>query len=244
MAVRRPVVVPRRGEFLWARLRLRRREVTWWATAIALAVLTVSVVGGALGRADAAADRWGVERTVLVATGPIGIGQTIEPGDVGTAEWPAALVPADTVTGEVVGRVAVAAIDEGEVFVERRLAPGGLSGAAALLPPDTRALAVPDIAGGLALAPGDVVDVLAVVDPFALGPDPEDGPTGATAEIVAAGATVVAVSEDSTTVAVGSQEVGRVAAALAQGVVTLALTSPTDPTSRQEDTQGGRDLNL
>jgi Flp pilus assembly protein CpaB len=233
MAVRRPVVVPRRGEFLWARLRLRRREVTWWATAIALAVLTVSVAGGVLGRADAASDRWGVERTVLVATGPIDIGQMIEPGDVGTTEWPAALVPPDAVTGEVVGRVAVAAIAEGEVLVERRLAPDGLTGAAALLPPDTRALAVPDISGGLALSPGDVVDVLAVIDPFAIGSTAEGGPGEATAEIVAAAATVVAVTEDSTTVAVRSQEVGHVAAALAQGVVTLALASPAEPSPRQ-----------
>ena len=121
-----------------------------------------------------------------------------------------------------------ALIGEGEVLVEHRLAPGGLAGAAALLPPDTRALAVPDGAGGLALRPGDRVDLLAVIDPFAIGADPGRSPGGSIAEVVANGATVVAVSEDATTVAVPTDRIGSVAAALAQGVVTLALASPLD----------------
>jgi Flp pilus assembly protein CpaB len=211
-----------------ARLRLRRREVLWWVTAIGLAAVTVTVVGGALSRADAASDRWGASRTVLVATGPLEIGRELETGDVRTAEWPAALVPPDAVTGESVGRVAVAAIGAGEVLVERRLAPDALRGAAALLPPGTRALAVPDIAGGLALRPGDLVDVLAVVDPFELavesGPPDEEPAAG----IVAERATVVAVAEDTTTVAVPVDRVGVVAAALGRGIVTLALASPLD----------------
>lgn len=226
--MRRPVVVPRRGEFLLARLRLRHREVLWWAAALALAVVTVTIVGGTLGRADAAADRWGVERTVLVATGPIEIGQTIEPGDLSSADWPAALVPPDALADDAAGRVAVAVIGEGEVLVEHRLAPGGLTGATALLPPDTRALAVPGLAGGLTLRPGDVVDLLAVVDPFAIGAEVEDGPAESVAEVVATGATVVAVDDDTTTVAVPTDRVRAVAAALAQGVVTLALASPLD----------------
>ena len=224
--MRRPVVVPRRGEFLLARL--RRREVLWWATALALAVVTVTTVAGALGRADAAADRWGAARPVLVATGPIEIGQAIEAGDVRSADWPTALIPPDALTGDAAGRVPTALIGEGEVLVEHRLAPGGLAGAAALLPPDTRALAVPDGAGGLALRPGDRVDLLAVIDPFAIGADPGRSPGGSIAEVVANGATVVAVSEDATTVAVPTDRVRAVAAALAQGVVTLALASPLD----------------
>jgi Flp pilus assembly protein CpaB len=231
MAVRRPVVVPRRGEFVLARLRLRRREVLWWATAIGLAGVTVTVVAGALGRADAAADRWGPARDVLVATGTIEIGEEIEAADITGAAWPGALVPPDAVAGGAEGRVAVAAIRAGEVLVEHRLAPDGLRGAVALLPPDTRALAVPDIAGGLALRPGDRVDVLATADPFALG-TPGDGPdSGPTTRVVAAGATVVAVADDSTTVAVPEEQVAEVAAALGQGVVTLALASPLEVTA-------------
>jgi Flp pilus assembly protein CpaB len=234
MAVRRPVVVPRRGEFLWTRLRLRRREVLWWTTAIALAAVSMTVVAGALGRAEAAADRWGDARPVLVATGPIEIGRTLDAGHVAVAEWPIALVPADAVVGAAEGRVAVAAIGAGEVLVESRLAPDGLAGAVALLPPDTRALAVPQVPGGLDLRPGDLVDVLAVVDPFALGSEGGDDPTEATAKVVAGAATVVAVTEGSTTVAIPTDRVGAVAAALGQGVVTLALASPLDqPTSRQ-----------
>ena len=60
-----------------------------------------------------------------------------------------------------------------------------------------------------------------------------DGPaTGAATRAVAAGATVVAVGEDSTTIAVPLAQLDDVAAALGQGVVTLALASPLDePTS-------------
>lgn len=211
-----------------ARLRLRRREVLWWATALALAVVTVAVLSGALGEAGTGADRWGPARPVRLASEPIEIGQTVEAGDVTVADWPAALVPPDPVIGDAEGRVAVAAIGAGEVLVESRLAPDGLRGPVALLPPDTRALAVPDVPGGLALRPGDVVDVLAVVDPFSLaaGADVVDG---GPAQVVAAGATVVAVTDDSTTVAVPIGRVPEVAAALGQGVVTLALASPVDP---------------
>ena len=233
--MRRPVVVPRRGEFLWTRIRLRRREVLWWTTAIFLAAVSVISVAGALDRADAAANRWGADRPVLVATEAIEIGRTLEADQLGAAEWPIALVPPDAVVGTAEGRVAVAAIAAGEVLVESRLAPDGLTGAAALLPSRTRALAVPQMPGGLSLRPGDLVDVITVADPFALDVNAGDGPdTGATTRPVAAGATVVAVGEDSTTIAVPMAQLTDVAAALGQGVVTLALASPLDaPTPRQ-----------
>jgi Flp pilus assembly protein CpaB len=219
---------------LWTRIRLRRREVLWWTTAIALATVSVISVAGALDRADAAADRWGPDRPVLVATESIEIGRTLGTDQVGAAEWPIALVPPDAVVGPAEGRVAVAAIAAGEVLVESRLAPDGLTGAAALLPPRTRALAVPQGPGGLSLRPGDLVDVIATADPFALDVNAADGPaTGAATRAVAAGATVVAVGEDSTTIAVPLAQLDDVAAALGQGVVTLALASPLDePTSR------------
>jgi pilus assembly protein CpaB len=228
VAVRRPVVVSRRGTFLPARLRLRRREVLWWVTALGLAVLTVTIVAGATGRGDAAAERWGRPRTVLATNGPLEIGQVIGPGDVGPAEWPATLVPPDAVTEDAEGRVVAATMAAGELVVEGRLAPDGLRGPVALLPPDTRALAVPDVLGGLDLRPGDRVDLLAVDDPFALGGEPSGAPPAPTARVVAAGATVVAVADDSTTVAVPLEQVAEVAATLGQGVVTLALASPLD----------------
>jgi pilus assembly protein CpaB len=228
MTVRRPVVVPRRGAFLAARLRLRRREVVWWVTAVALALVTLTTVVGALDRAQATADRWGPARSVVVAAAPIGAGQALDAEAVTVAEWPARLVPADAVTGPTEGRVAVLPMGAGEVVVESRLAPGGVRGPAALLPPRTRALAVPQVAGGLALEPGDRVDVLAVVDPFDLGAGGDPSPDRPAARVVAGGATVVAVADGSTTVAVPLDRVAEVAAALGQGVVTLALASPLD----------------
>ena len=223
--MRRPVVVPGRGAFLLARLRVRRREVLWWATAITLAGITITVVGGAREQADAAGSRWGRATNVLVAAEPIEVGQQLGAGDIRATEWPTSLVPSDAVTSGAEGRIAIASLNAGEVLVDSRLAPDGLTGAAALLPPDTRALAVPDVAGGLALRPGDRVDVLVVVDPFELSTG-DGGGSAQQAQVVAAGATVVAVADDSTTVAVPRADVPEVAAALGQGVVTLALASP------------------
>lgn len=226
--MRRPVVVPRRGEFLWARLRLRRRELVWWLTAIGLAVVSVAAVSGGLGRADAAGHRWGPTRAVLVATRPIEVGHHVVAADIELDEWPAGLVPPDAVVGAGEGRVAVAAIGAGEVLVERRLAPNGLRGAAALLPPATRALAIPTLAGGLALEPGDLVDILSITDPYSLDLAPNAPASGPATETVSHATSVVAVSDDSITVAVPTADVGDVAAALSHGVVTLALASPID----------------
>ena len=221
----RPAVASGRGQVLAARLRLRRREVAWWCAALTLAVVTVAVVASALDRAEATADRWGPSGRVLVARHGLAIGQTVGPDDVVATDWPTVLRPVDA-TGRAVGRVVVAEIGPGEVVVERRLAAEGLEGAAALLPPGTRALAVPDVAGGLSLHPGDVVDVLATVDPFAVDADGPGRDTVTT--VVAAGATVVAVTDDATTVAVPLDEIADLATALGRGVVTLALAPPVD----------------
>ena len=101
-----------------------------------------------------------------------------------------------------------------------QLAPDGRRGLAALLPPGSRAVAVPNGRPGLALVRGDQVDVLATFDPAGVS----DGapPTFP----VALGALVVDVGDESASVAVSPDEAARVAFALASGVVTLALAAP------------------
>ncbi|MDP8992888.1 MAG: RcpC/CpaB family pilus assembly protein, partial [Actinomycetota bacterium] len=103
-----------------------------------------------------------------------------------------------------------------EVLLEAKLAPWGVQGIAALVPPGRRALAVPAGKGGLALRRGQRVDVLATFDVT----DGRSEPTFP----VASAALVVDVGEEAVTVAVGPEEAPRVAFAVARGTVTLALT--------------------
>src|SRR5205814_10504342 len=104
-----------------------------------------------------------------------------------------------------------ASIIAGEVVVESRLAPHGVRGAAALVPPGARALAVPAGPGTPHVERGDHVDLLAVAS------------EGTPSRVVAQRATVIDATDDRVTVAVTSSEAPAVAAALARGGVTVPL---------------------
>jgi len=197
------------------RFRLRR-PIPYWLLAAALAALTTVVVSGLVGRADAAVSRWGDLRAVVVATSDVAAGEEIEAGDVTVEERPASLVPKDALGEEPVGRVATAAIAAGEVVVGARVAPGGVGRLAALLPPSGRGMAIPLDRTPMALAVGDVVDLLATFDPGVAGDGDPTFP-------VARAAVVIDVGEDAVTVAVGEAEAPPVAFALANGIVTLTL---------------------
>ena len=112
------------------------------------------------------------------------------------------------------GQVVSQAVLAGEPVVEARL------GGDRLVPPGSRALALPTGPGALGVRPGDRVDLLATFDPL-VAPAGED-PT----VTVARAATVVAVRTRSITVAVTAAEAPRVAFALSQATITLALTPP------------------
>ena len=129
------------------------------------------------------------------------------------------MVPDGAVTSDAEGRVVVAPVAAGEVLLERRLAPAGLTGVAALVPAGHRAVAVPvDVALGVAspeVRVGDRVDVLAVFEVTDAGEPP--------AGVVAGAVSVVAVDEQSVTVAVRDDDAPRVAFAAARGTVALAV---------------------
>jgi Flp pilus assembly protein CpaB len=209
--------VPRNRSLFVARLRLHRHGVLWWLAAAALAVSTAAWILSLSNRAEATLAAYGRRTTVVVATRSMDAGHVVRAGDVRRRSQPAGLVPPGALREPPIGRTVAAAIVEGEVVVRERVAPAGRSGIAALLPPGTRAVAVPVDQKGLRLQVGDVVDVLATFDPDAAAPSGD--PTFAVAER----AVVVDVDDGAVTVAVGADEAPRVAFALAQGVVTLAL---------------------
>ena len=105
-------------------------------------------------------------------------------------------------------------------MLSKRIAPEGLSGVAARVPPGQRAVAVPVTpAGRPPLELGDLVDVLAVVAT-------PDMPDATPAAPLATGALVVDVGDESVSVAVSRAEAPLVAYAITQGVAVLALGGP------------------
>jgi Flp pilus assembly protein CpaB len=123
------------------------------------------------------------------------------------------------VSDSPVGRTAVATIEPGEALVSARLAPDGLRGVAALVPPEWRALAIPIGPTVVALSVGDHVDLIAGFDVGNVNAGQ------APAFVVASDAIVVAVDEQRATVAVRERDAARVAFAIVAGTVVPALRS-------------------
>ena len=199
--------------------RLRRRPVPWWVATLALSALTAQVVTGALARAEAGAARYGRTRAVLVTTRPVEAGEVLGPDAAEVRRVPAGFVPSGAASSDALGSRVTTGLPEGEVVHGDRVAPGGLSTAAALLPPGTLGLAIPRDVGALPLEAGDVVDVLATLAEAGVA---RAGDPTAT---VARDAVVIDVQEEAVTLAVPEDDVARVAYAVSTGVVALALTT-------------------
>lgn len=194
-----------------ARPALRRSLVA--VMALATGLMVASLVRAA----ETARQSWGTAQPVAVATRGLAAGDRLGPDAVEVREMPTAAVPPGALRQPPDGAVVRQPIAAGEAIMPERLAPGGLTGTAALVPEGWRALAVPlTPVGAPPLAPGDRVDVLAVAPPGEGGSDP--------AFPLVDGALVVAVSEDSASVAVPEADGPRVAFTLAQGTVVLALS--------------------
>jgi Flp pilus assembly protein CpaB len=183
--------------------------------AVALAVACALVVARATGRAEAAVDRYGDPITAWIVTSAVEPGDELGADDVVADTRPASFVPDGAVAEDPTGRRVTQALAPSEVVVEHRLAGGDRRGAAALVPAGWRAVAVPALEAALPVEVGQRVDVLAAMDPSG---------TGAVGTTVAEDGVVVHVAEDGTvTVAVTPAQATRVVAALAGGLVALAL---------------------
>ncbi|HET6950937.1 MAG TPA: hypothetical protein VFI47_11205 [Acidimicrobiales bacterium] len=218
MASPTPLAVLARRAFV--RPALRRTTVLVLAAAT---VLATTAAAGAIGRAR---DRWGATRAVLVAAHDLGPGDRLAPSTVTRRVLPAGLVPPSALTARPRDVVVRHPILAGEPVVPARLAPPGLSGPAALVEAGQRAVAVPRGPTGMpSLAVGDRVDVLTVAPPGAGGGGAGTGAAGpgAPAFPLAERALVVDVGEPAVTVAVPEPDAARVAWALANGTVVLAL---------------------
>ena len=222
----RPVRPPRPRFPL--RTRFSRAAVPYWIGVALVAAITAAVVAALLGRAVEAEARYGRTQPVAVARRPLAPGDPVG-GSVVVEEWPRALVPDGAMTDAPPDdRVVVADVAEGEPLVAGRVSGGGGEGAAALVPPGHRAIAVPLLVAGLPLRLGDRVDLITTPgggDPSAV-PFTGDDVRPVTADEVATGAVVVAVADDSVTVAVRSDDAPDVATAITTGTVVVALAGP------------------
>jgi Flp pilus assembly protein CpaB len=159
------------------------------------------------GAAAAERRRWGDVQPVVVAV------RALDPGDVlrgvEVRLVPAALVPSGALRS-VRDATVVSSIAAGEIVLESRVTPGGLSAAAARLPTGTRGVAVPVGQAPLPVEIGDRVDVVASLESGAV--------------TIADDAVVVAVDEAAVTIAVDRDEAADVAFAVTSAAVTLTLS--------------------
>lgn len=200
-------------------LTLRRRPRLRAGIVVAIGVLSGTAVATTVQQAEDARAAWGRRTTVLVATADIAAGERLDAGNTVLVAHPAPLVPDGAVTSRAADARAAAALLDGEVVREERLAPNGASAVAARLPPGTRAMAVPVEPGTMpALAIGDRVEVLVALAPEAAG----DGPPGFA---LATDVPVVDVTDMAVTLAVSRDVAPRLAVAFGQGAVTLALVA-------------------
>ncbi|MGH9278574.1 MAG: Flp pilus assembly protein CpaB, partial [Acidimicrobiales bacterium] len=125
------------------RLRPSRSPLVFWVVAGGLALLTALVVAGAVGRAQSLSTRYGPLVPMVVAERAVERGTALAPADVAVHHLPGRFRTggAFETVDDVVGRTAVVPLAPGEPVLGADLAPEGLGGVAALLPPGSRAVA-------------------------------------------------------------------------------------------------------
>jgi Flp pilus assembly protein CpaB len=220
---------------LTVRLRRALHRPAVRRTVVAVVAVTTALLVGTLVRAGVdARDRWGATRPVAVAQRDLVPGDIVDATAVEMRELPEAVISSTALESEPVGAVVRYPVKADEPLVDDRLAPHGLSGVAALVPDGQRAVAVP---GGQPGTPpvqvGDMVDVLVVLPAVGAIPGPagpglsEDGFAGGDPAFpLVSGALVIDVSDQAVTIAVPRDDAPRVAYAITNGVVVLALTGP------------------
>ena len=207
------------------RLFVARRPLAYWFLVGLLAAATAGVVLDRTAAADAARQRWGEERPVLVASHDLGPGDVLGAADGHVEHWPAALAPPDALATAGGGEVVAAPIAAGEPVVRHRLGRVGGGPVAGRLPAGTRGVTIPVGEAPPPVRPGDHVDVV--------GTDVSGAGT-----VIATGALVVLVDEQAVVIAVEAADVGRVAGAVVAGATVLVVDA--DPPAHLTAVSGRR----
>ena len=195
----------------WLRWKARRRPLQ--VAIVGLAIVTWVIVHALLAAAQDARRSWGPGSSVIVATHRLEAGDAVAPSDVEARTLPAIAVPDGALHDAPIGRTVVAPVERGEILVGARVTDDHV------LPAGTRGIAIPLDEGHLRLDIGDRVDVIVALEPL----DVSDG--GPPAFVLTANALVADVGDNAAMVAVPVDDAPRVALALREGAVVLALSS-------------------
>jgi pilus assembly protein CpaB len=145
-------------------MRRRPPRSSWVLIVLSVLIAAAATLAlrGYLTRLEARAAAGGPGRPVVVAAVDLPRGTTLTPDVLESRDLPAELVPPEAITSPsgALGRPLAADILAGEVITSSRLAPAG-GPVASLVPEGLRAMTVTvDLPPG-AVAPGDLVDVMA-----------------------------------------------------------------------------------
>jgi Flp pilus assembly protein CpaB len=210
-------------------MRRSPRSIAALVAAVVVAIATTSIVFGDLATLHRRANSLGPLREVLIAARDVPLGTTLGANDLRVASRYASTIPPHAIVrqDDAVRRVVAVPLLAGAVVLDANLTAANRRGLEGLVPPGSRAVRI-RTDDGMRPPAGAVVDVLAALDPAESGAD--------RADVVARAARVLAVDESDdaradgvgVTVLVTDAEVGGLAFAAANGVLTLALDPPED----------------
>lgn len=201
--------------------------------AVALALATARLVAADLATLHQRARDAGDTSTMVVARRDLFLGETVHRDDIETRIVHRSEQPVGAVArrGRVERRVVVVPVLRGAPVLERNLADPDQTGSAGIVPRGMRAVDVP-FEGRTRPTPGERVDILVTFDPVRADTSVEPTLTvvrGALVTTHASGPPDVgadAPNDEAVTVLVPEETVGRLAFAIANGVLTLAVTPP------------------
>jgi pilus assembly protein CpaB len=219
-------------------LRRSPRALALWGAALAVAVITATVVAGDLASLHRRAADLGPERDAVVAARDLPLGTVLAARDLTTrrvyrSQLPTAVV---TATRRIVGRVVAVPLLRGAYVSRGNVAPRRRTGIDGVVPTGMRAIRVV-VTDALDPRPGAAVDVLATYDAATATPGND------TTLVVAGGVLVLGTDRRAgsgsgragargVTLLVEPHQARALADAQANGVVTLALVPPEDATER------------
>lgn len=214
-------------------LRRSPRALAFWLAAATVAIATAVIVASDLAALHRHATALGDERSAVVATGELTLGEIVSKSDVRSRRIHRSQLPPGVLrsTADAVGRVVTVPVVRGGFLAGRNLAPRHRNGLDGALPTGTRAMRVV-VTEAVHPRVGAAVDVYATLEQ-GIG----DAGTGESEPALVVAAAVSVLDTDAASNAEGRDTFGvtllvspRQARALAfaatHGVITLALVPP------------------
>jgi Flp pilus assembly protein CpaB len=211
------------------------RALALWGAALAVAVVTATVVAGDLASLHRRARDLGPEVPAVVATHDLAVGATVDAAALTTRRIYRSQLPRGALEAprEAVGRVITVPVLGGAFVAARNLAPRHRTGLDGVVPVGMRAMRVV-VTDALRPRAGAAVDVLASYDPGSAQTEGTDATVLVADGVLVLGTDTRAGSgtgragATGVTLLVDPEQARELADAQANGVLTLALVPPED----------------